>query len=113
MNFGKKIQELRKEAGLSQEELAKKVNTSGAIIGRYERSEITPSVEVAKKIAMVFNVSVDYLLDDTGELSKFKDMDMIKRWEQLDKLPDDDKEHIIYVLDALLRDAQARRAYTR
>ena len=52
MNFGKKIQEIRKQAGLSQEELAKKVDTSGAIIGRYERSEITPSVEVAKKMGL-------------------------------------------------------------
>jgi len=112
MEFGKKIYSLRKDAKLSQEELAKKINTSGAIIGRYERSEITPSIEVAKKIATVFNVSVDYLLDDTGQLSKFKDMKMIKRWEQIHNLSEYDKEHIIYVIDALLRDAQARKAYS-
>ena len=113
MSFGKKIQELRKEADLSQEELAKKIGTSGAIIGRYERNEITPSIEVAKKIAAVFNVSVAYLLDKTGELSKFKDMEMIKRWEQIEKLPQNDKEHIIYVIDAMLRDASARKAYSK
>jgi transcriptional regulator with XRE-family HTH domain len=113
MSFGKKVQELRKEAGLNQEELGKKVGTSGAIIGRYERNEITPSVEMAQKIATVFDVSLDYLLDSSGELSKFKDMEMIKRWEQIGRLPQQDKEHVIFVIDALLRDAQARKAYSK
>lgn len=113
MTFGKKLQELRKESGLSQEELAKKINTSGSIIGRYERNEMTPSVEVAKKLANVFNVSVDYLLDESGELSKFKDMEMLKRWEQIEKLPQFDKEHIIYAIDAMLRDASARKTYSK
>lgn len=113
MNFGKKIHSLRKEANLSQEDVAKKIDTSGAIIGRYERNEITPSIEVAKKIAKIFNVSVDYLLDDSGELSMFRDINMIKRWEELEKLSDSDKEHIVYVIDALLRDAHARQAYSK
>jgi transcriptional regulator with XRE-family HTH domain len=112
MSFGKKIQELRKETNWSQEEVAKKIGTSGAIIGRYERNEITPSIEVAKKIAKIFNVSVDFLLDDTGELSKFKDIEMLKRWEQIEKLPENDKAHVIYVIDAMLRDASARKAYS-
>jgi len=40
-------------------DLGKKVGTSGDIIGRYERDEITPSAEVAFKLADVIDVSVD------------------------------------------------------
>lgn len=61
MDLGNKILQLRKNKGLSREDLAKEVGTSGAIIGRYERNEITPSVEVAAKIAEALEVSLDYL----------------------------------------------------
>ena len=44
------------------DDLAKAVGTSSAIIGRYERNEITPSVEVAAKIADALDVSLDYLV---------------------------------------------------
>ncbi len=46
----------------SRDDLAKAVGTSPAIIGRYERNEITPSVEVAAKIADALDVSLDYLV---------------------------------------------------
>ena len=50
MNISDKILKLRKERNWSQEELAKKIGTSGPIIGRYEREEMVPSVEIAKKL---------------------------------------------------------------
>mgnify|MGYP001580270174 CR=1 FL=1 len=62
--FGQRILTLRKQRGWSQPELGKQVGTSGAIIGRYERGDITPSIEVAKKLADAFGVTLDYLVDD-------------------------------------------------
>ncbi|MCP4131253.1 MAG: helix-turn-helix transcriptional regulator [bacterium] len=112
MNFGQKVQELRKELKLSQGELAKRIGTSGTIVGRYERNEMTPSVEVARKLAGVFKVSIDYLVDESGEFTRFKDIAMVKRLEEIDKLPEGDKERIVYVVDALLRDFRTRRAYS-
>ncbi|WP_394369189.1 helix-turn-helix domain-containing protein [Fulvivirga marina] len=37
---------------MSQGELAKMLNTSTSVIGRYERDEMTPSIEVAKKLLL-------------------------------------------------------------
>ena len=51
MTFGERIIMLRKQLKLSQDDLAKKIGTSAPIIGRYERNEIKPSIEVAAKIA--------------------------------------------------------------
>ena len=52
--FGNRLLNLRKERGWSQPTLAIRVGTSGAIIGRYERGEITPSIEVSRKLADAF-----------------------------------------------------------
>jgi transcriptional regulator with XRE-family HTH domain len=68
---------------LSRDELGKTVGTSGAVIGRYERDEITPSVENTKKIADVFGVTVDYLLGE-GEYSSY-DQDTIDRIKNIQK----------------------------
>lgn len=46
ISFGKKIAMLRKEKGINQGELAAKLNTSVSVIGRYERDEMLPSIEV-------------------------------------------------------------------
>ena len=84
MDLGNKIVQLRKEKDLNRDELGKAVGTSGAIIGRYERNEITPSVEVAAKIADALDVSLDYLVGNTTFL--VKDKKMLYRLELLDKI---------------------------
>jgi transcriptional regulator with XRE-family HTH domain len=66
MKIGDKISSLRKQKGLNRNELGKIVGTSGAVIGRYERDEITPSVEIAKKMADALDVSLDYLAGSTN-----------------------------------------------
>lgn len=111
MAISDKMLTLRKEHGWSQQQLAKKIGTSGPIIGRYERGEMTPSVEVAKKLANIFNVTLDYLVDDTGTLTEIKDKTILNRIIEIEKLEGQDKKTIIHVIDSLLRDAKARKTY--
>lgn len=111
MAIGDKIQALRKEHGWSQQQLAKKVGTSGPIVGRYERGEMTPSVEVAKKLADTFDVTLDFLVDDTGKTTEIKDKAMLKRIMEIQALDTEDQKTIVHVLDSLLRDAKAKKAY--
>ncbi|MCP4666601.1 MAG: helix-turn-helix transcriptional regulator [Deltaproteobacteria bacterium] len=110
--LAKRIYELRKKRGWSQPELGKKIGTSGAIIGRYERGEISPSIEVARKLADLFEVTTDYLISGRDMPDILKDRDMLNRWQNLEELPSEDKDHIIYVVDGLIRDAKARKTYT-
>ncbi len=111
MAISDKILDLRKKHKWSQQQLAKKLGTSGPIVGRYERGEMTPSVEVAKKLANIFNVTMDYLVDDTGELAEIKDKAILNRIIQIERLGNQDKETIIHVIDSLLRDAKTRSTY--
>ncbi len=110
MTFGEKVGQLRKRLKWSQDELAKRIGTSGAIVGRYEREEIKPSVEVAAKIADALEVTIDYL---TGRTEKIiLDKKMLKRLESIENLPKDDKEKIFYFIDVVIRDAKTRQAYS-
>lgn len=66
MALGQNITVIRKKLKLSQSDLGKAVGTSGDIIGRYERDEVKPSIEVAIKIADALQVSLDYLVGKTS-----------------------------------------------
>ncbi len=108
--FANRLLALRKQRGWSQPTLAKKVGTSGAIIGRYERGEITPSIGVARKLAEALEVTLDYLVGD-NELTSIQDKAMLSRWQSLETLKPEEKERILYVIDSLMRDAKTRQAY--
>jgi len=58
----KTLQELRKEAGLSQREFASKIGLKHSTIGMYEIGLRTPSLETAKRIASFFGVPVESIL---------------------------------------------------
>jgi transcriptional regulator with XRE-family HTH domain len=104
MDLGNIITQLSKKTDISLDDLAATVCTSGVIIGRYERGEITPSVEMAAKIAEALEVSLDYLVGNTTVL--VKDKKMLYRLELLEKISDPDRETILSVVDSFLKDAQ-------
>ncbi len=70
------------------------------------------SYEVARKLAEIFEVTVDYLVSDRDVNRLLRDQEMVERWRTLDDLPADDRSRILYVVDGLIRDAKARRAYS-
>lgn len=104
MTFGQKMSFCRKEKKLSQAELGKLSGINGDIIGKYERDEMKPSIETAKKLADALAVSLDYLVGD-GDL-KVVDKKTMQRLEDIEKLPMEDKAHIFYALDNLIKAAK-------
>lgn len=99
MNIGKQIADLRKQKGVSRDELGKEVGTSGAVIGRYEREEITPSVEIANKIAKALGVSLDYLVGNTDLELTDKLMNRIK---EVACMTEKDKDYVYTLIDAFI-----------
>lgn len=63
--FSMRLKELRKDAKMTREELAKLLNIGTSSISRYEFANVIPNVKILKKISNIFNVSVDYLLGQT------------------------------------------------
>ena len=62
--LGNKIQKLRKENNLTQEELAEKVDVARQTISKWELGETSPDIKQAKKLARIFKVSLDELTDN-------------------------------------------------
>jgi len=109
MDLGDRIITLRKQKNMSQTDLAKATGVSREIIGRYERSEALPSIEVAKKIADTFAVSLDYLVGE-GMNASF-DKKSLKRLEDIEKLDTDTKEKIYFVIDNIIQNVKAKKAF--
>lgn len=71
MNLSNKIYEMRKAQGLSQEQLAEKLNVSRQSVSKWESGEAIPELERLIAISKIFNVTTDYLLkeSDVDELT--------------------------------------------
>ena len=69
MNIAEKIVLLRKKKGISQEELANKLNTSRQAVSKWENNQSTPDLEKLVALSKYFNVTTDYLLTDSIEAS--------------------------------------------
>lgn len=109
MNTGKIISDLRDQKDWSQSELATQSGISRVMIGKYEREEAIPSIEVAKKIADSLDVSLDYLVGE-GINAKF-DKKTLNRFHDLELLEEDKKKTLFDIIDTYIRDAKARKAY--
>ena len=126
--IGKRLKELRQQKGLTQPELAKRLNISVSSIGMYETDAREPSDEIKTKIADFFNVTVDYLLGIDREygatfipeshqtkeaekhnarlqnkLDETKDERLIAFRQGYDELDDADKDILLATLDALVK----------
>ena len=70
MTLGEKIKEARKQAGLSQEQFAEKMNVSRSAVAKWETDKGLPDIGNLKVMSKLLNVSIDHLLDD-GESPEF------------------------------------------
>ena len=73
MSVGVRLKQLRKSSGKTQRDLAKSLYVTASSIGMYERDERTPSPDVLKKYADIFDVSLDYILGNSRNLKKGED----------------------------------------
>lgn len=62
--IAKNIQKLRQEKGMTQLELAEKINYSDKTVSKWERGESLPDIVVLKSVADLFEVTLDYLVEE-------------------------------------------------
>lgn len=60
--YGQRIKDERQLKGLTQRQLAEMISTTQSTIGKYEREELQPNVEIITKLCKIFECSADYLL---------------------------------------------------
>ena len=86
MEFNEKLQELRKQKGLTQEELAEALWVSRTAVSKWESGRGYPSIDSLKQISKFFSISIDALLsgdelltiaEEEGKAQKSRFQDLI------------------------------------
>ncbi len=72
MNLGNNLFQARKKAGLSQEMVAEKLGVSRQTISKWETDETIPDIYQSKKLAKLYNVSLDELIEFDVDLKEIE-----------------------------------------
>jgi len=105
MTLGQRIQELRKKANLSQTELAIKIDISYPQMSRYEIKDVQPPADVLKRLADVFGVSIDYLVNGSLEQkaeNTIDDNELLQQFKEVEQMNDDDRGTVKKLIDAFI-----------
>ena len=62
LQFRERLRKLRKENGLTQEQLVEKLNISRQLVAKWERGQSLPNITNLKEMSIIFNVTTDELL---------------------------------------------------
>lgn len=93
MEFSERLKKLRKDAGLTQVDVAEKLGISQPAYASWERGVKKPTQENLVKIAQVLNVSIDYLVGNSNEEimnNKLEDIEILFR-KNSEGLTDEEK----------------------
>lgn len=101
--FGKRLAELRKKRSLTQQQLCDLVGVHVTMLSSYESERSQPTLEVIRKLALALDVMADELVFDKAERQpQMLDKELLKNWEKIEELPDDDKLAVKKIVSALL-----------
>ena len=112
--MGERIQQLRKNLGITQADLAKKIAISHTQMARYEIKNIYPPADVLKNLADVFGTTIDFLVmgdNESKAQASLKDTELINQFKKISALPDEEKTLVLKMITAYIRDFNTQQAY--
>ena len=74
MNLGNSLFNARKKSGLSQEEVAEKLGVSRQTVSKWEQNETVPDIYQSKKLAVIYRMSLDKLIEFDFELNEIQEI---------------------------------------
>jgi transcriptional regulator with XRE-family HTH domain len=107
--FAERLRMLRKQKNLSQTELGQLAGLHYTHIGRFERGTSRPGSDTLKRLADALGVSGDYLLEGAAEeaaKARFEDRELLRQFQEVERLPAEDKHVVKTLLDAFLTKKQ-------
>lgn len=107
--FAQRLRQIRRQKNLSQADLAELVDVHSTHITRYERGMSRPSADTLKRLADALGVSGDYLLNGLSAITTetpIEDTEVLIRFKEVEKMPDDDKAIILKLIDAFIAKKQ-------
>lgn len=110
MTIAERIRLYRQQKGLSQAELAEKSQLNNKSLSRHELGSSIPPADALKNIADALGVSTDALLND--ETVSIKDIELLKKFEVIQDMNEEDKALVTRFLDLTIRDYKAKKTYS-
>lgn len=107
MSFPQRLAALRKERGLTQQQMADTIGVHISQLRRYEGGTTQPTIEVFRRIVLALSVSADMLLFDEGE--RGPDDRLKLQFEAVSKLDDKEREAVETVIAGVLHMHDAKR----
>ncbi|MBF0547367.1 MAG: helix-turn-helix transcriptional regulator [Candidatus Riflebacteria bacterium] len=107
MDFPERLAQIRKEKGLTQQELAEKSGVSVIQIRRYETAAAQPTMELIRKLAITLGVSADLLVFDKEE--RGPDDELRLQFEAISKFLPEEKKIAKALLEGLILRHEAKR----
>lgn len=104
-DFGRRLAELRRSAGLTQKQIGERVGVSNRVIHYYEGETNYPPAHLIEPLAKALNVSVEELLG-VKAIKQQRDPQHAALWRRLKKietLPKQDQKALLHYLDALVK----------
>lgn len=111
-----RIKTLRKNAGLTQIELAAMIGVSKSQFIRYELDSAQPPADTLNKMAMALGTTADYLINGSKNeraKSTLKNSELIHLFTEIDSLPDQEQAILLKVIAAYIRDYKTKLAYNQ
>lgn len=110
--LGQKISDLRKQRGWTQEMLGEKAGVHTNHVSRWECNRMRPSGKMLKRLAELFGVSYDDLLENEQPPTPpalANDPEMVERFLQVQQLDDQDKAVLFRMIDLMATRKQMER----
>ena len=106
-DFGKRLVALRKKAGYTQVELAQELGVTQRMVSYYEGQSEYPPAAMLPKLAKLLSVTTDELLGIAPlKKSRQPDTRLLRRFQQIEKLPTKERRQLVQVIDTFLKAAQ-------
>jgi transcriptional regulator with XRE-family HTH domain len=100
--FGRRLAMHRKQLGLTQAELAKKLNISLAMVKYYETKSSNPELTFIRIASNTLGISADDLISGVKKSSPGPQSDLRKRFDRISLLPRKQQKKIMNVVDAIM-----------
>jgi len=107
VNFPEHLAALRKQKGLTQQQLAEKIGVHVVQLRRYEAGSSQPTLDVIRAMALALGISADELLFDKNE--RGPDDALKLQFEAVTRFDPESKKVVQQVLDSMILQQEARR----
>lgn len=118
MDIGNNIKKLRKSKGLTQTQLAQKINKGLRMLQKYESNEVTPTLDILFQLGEIFDINPLLLIKPIEEIS-LEDLGLTEELRKKDYLTEFIKElakqeEVSFTSDADIKEiAEAVKQFTR